>query len=172
MNEGLNMRIQILFLMLIFLISCSSKNENELFEEIKVHNEKGEYDLLIEKVNVMREDFKSSEKTLEAMELLGNLYVNNFIEPRNETENTKKAIDLFIEMNKNFPDNKKGKHYLFMAAFLSSEKLKDLEQARKLYTEFINKYPDDELTSSAKYELDNLGKSPDEILKNIETKKK
>lgn len=161
----------ILIFSLIIFFSCSSKSDKDLLSEIKKHSEKKEYNLIIEKVNELREKYPDSEITLEAMEILGNIYSNNLIEPKDELQNSKKAIELFLEINKQFDKVKKGRHYLFMAAFLTSDKLKDFKKAEELYNSFINKYPDDELVSSARDEIKNLGKTPEEIISSFDSKK-
>ncbi|GIV45488.1 MAG: hypothetical protein KatS3mg036_0306 [Ignavibacterium sp.] len=52
-----------------------------------------------------------------------------------------------------------------MAGFICAENLKDYKRAEYYYKKFLKAYPDHELASSVKVELDNLGKSPEEILK-------
>jgi outer membrane protein assembly factor BamD (BamD/ComL family) len=59
-----------------------------------------------------------------------------------------------------------GKHHaeaLFMLGFINANDLKDLDEAKKYYTAFIEKYPQHELADDAQYELDNLGKDINEL---------
>ena len=46
-----------------------------------------------------------------------------------------------------------------------------MEQAKKSYEEFIAAFPNHELAKSANYSLQNLGKSPEDIINSFENKK-
>jgi TolA-binding protein len=64
---------------------------------------------------------------------------------------------------KNYPTGKFTAQSIFLIGFIANNYTKDLEEARKYYQMFIDKYPDNELISSAKYELENLGKDVDAL---------
>jgi TolA-binding protein len=76
-----------------------------------------------------------------------------------------KAADLFFLIALKYPHYEKAPSSLFMAAFIYANEIQDLEKAKETYNLFIKKYPNDELTSSAKEELEYMGLSPEEILK-------
>ena len=57
---------------------------------------------------------------------------------------------------------------LFLKGFTYDEHLKNFEEARKYYTEFLEKYPEDTYAASVKASLDNLGKSEEDIIKSFE----
>ena len=71
-------------------------------------------------------------------------------------------FDLAVENFKGIADNyAKGEHHaeaLFMLGFINANDIKDLDEAKKYYTIFVEKYPDHELADDAQYELENLGK--------------
>jgi len=52
-----------------------------------------------------------------------------------------------------------------MAAYIKANELKKYQEATDLYTLFLKKYPKHELAASAAQELEIMGMSPDEILK-------
>jgi len=57
---------------------------------------------------------------------------------------------------------------LFMAGFVLANELNMYNEATETYNYFIEKFPEHELAASAKEELDNMGLTPEEILrKNI-----
>ena len=58
-----------------------------------------------------------------------------------------------------------------MAGYILANDLQKYDDATKSYKLFIEKYPGHPLASSAKQELDNMGLSPEEILKRTETAK-
>ncbi len=51
-----------------------------------------------------------------------------------------------------------------MAGFILANDLQDFDAAKETYELYIEKYPDGQLADDAKIELENLGKTPEEIL--------
>lgn len=58
------------------------------------------------------------------------------------------------------------------AAFIYENQLHGAEKAKKLYEEFMKKYPDHELAKDVKFSLDHIGKSDEELIKEFEAKQK
>ena len=82
----------------------------------------------------------------------------------NNLQNFQAAVDgykLFVEK---YPDGKKAPTAIFLIGFLYHNELKNLDSAKVFYQRFLAKYPDNEMATSAQFEIQNLGKSPDEIL--------
>ncbi len=84
------------------------------------------------------------------------------------------SIKNFSSILENYPDGEKSAKSMFMVGFICANHIDDLEKAKKFYTKFIETYPEHELASSAKYELDTLGKDINEldIFKKIEEEEK
>ena len=61
---------------------------------------------------------------------------------------------------------------LFMKAFLFDGTFADSTNSRKYYTEFLEKYPNHEFAKDAKLLLQNVGKSDEEVLKELMDKNK
>ena len=78
--------------------------------------------------------------------------------------NNEEAIKLFEKFRATYPEDKKSADALFVVAFTYENNLNDLDKAKLAYEEFIAKYPDHALIKDAKFALQNLGKSPEEIL--------
>ncbi|WP_268761450.1 tetratricopeptide repeat protein [Candidatus Chrysopegis kryptomonas] len=51
-----------------------------------------------------------------------------------------------------------------MLGFIHANELNDYKKAKIYYQKFIEKYPNSELATSAKFELENLGKEPEKII--------
>lgn len=81
-----------------------------------------------------------------------------------------KAMTLYDWLLEEYPDNEKSPTVLFIKGFLLEQEFKDEERAKTIYNQFLETYPDHEMASSAKFLLENMGKSDDEILKDIERK--
>ena len=111
--------------------------------------------------------------------LLGMMFVFLFLyscsEKQSETEYLQSAYQLYTDeayeeaiaaFAKILEDYPKGEHTskaMFMIGFIHANYTKNYEEAKKYYNNFIEKYPDDAMVSSAKYELDNLGKDINEL---------
>ena len=80
-----------------------------------------------------------------------------------EQQNWGGAETHFLKGYENYPDGLFSEKSLFMIGYLNANHLNNFDKARKYYQLFIEKYPDHELVTAARYELDNLGKPPDEL---------
>ncbi|NVM03077.1 MAG: tetratricopeptide repeat protein [Candidatus Helarchaeota archaeon] len=83
----------------------------------------------------------------------------------NSRGNPEKAVSLYEELIRIHPDSEYSPMALFMIAYINANELGNHEKARNVYKEFLEKYPDNELVSSVNFELKNMGKSPDELIK-------
>ncbi len=79
-----------------------------------------------------------------------------------------KAIQIYRTIHDKYPKYEKAPHSLFLMGFSYENDLKDLEKAKQLYKEFIDKYPKHELADDVQFSMQNLGKSPEEIIKSFE----
>lgn len=68
------------------------------------------------------------------------------------------------------PDFRKNAVALFLQGFIYENALKDYFQARTVYEEFLKKYPDHPLSDDVNYSIQNLGKSPEELIRAFEEK--
>ncbi len=86
----------------------------------------------------------------------------------------KEAIAIFERLITTFPKYRKSSSALFMQAFIYETTLKDKENAKKKYKEFIIKYPDHKLTASAQASLEQLNAnlSDEDLIKSFEAKNK
>ena len=53
---------------------------------------------------------------------------------------------------------------MFMVGYIFNNDLNMVDSARAAYTRFLERFPEAELATSAQYELDNLGKKPEDLL--------
>ena len=73
-----------------------------------------------------------------------------------------------------YPESKSASKAIFLEGFLYANVLNQLDKAKEKYQLYLDKYSqvDAKMTNDVKMELQNLGKSPDEILKEIQEKAK
>lgn len=75
-----------------------------------------------------------------------------------------KALDIYNWITMKYPNHPKAAQALFLKAFTYDNDLKKPEEARKLYTEFLQKYPNDDFADDTQFLLENLGKNDEEII--------
>jgi tetratricopeptide (TPR) repeat protein len=99
-------------------------------------------------------------------------YLHRAAETARTLRDIPKAITLYDWIIDQYPNHPRGATALFLKAFTFDNDLKDYENARKYYDEFLAKHPNNEFAESAKFLLDNLGKSDEELRQIIEQKQK
>jgi len=82
----------------------------------------------------------------------------------NGLRNFPDAIGTFRRYLAMYPNTPQAPVSLFMMGFLYANELRQLDSAAAVYRRFLASYPEHELSGSARAELDNLGKSPEEII--------
>ncbi|KAA3617824.1 MAG: outer membrane protein assembly factor BamD [Calditrichaeota bacterium] len=73
------------------------------------------------------------------------------------------AVNNFKAIAENYQQGKHHSESLFMLGFIYANDLKNLDEAKKYYTEFVTKYPKHDLADDAKYEIETLGKDINEL---------
>ncbi len=83
-----------------------------------------------------------------------------------------KAMSLYDWILEVYPQSEHAPNVLFIKGFILEQDYKREDEAREIYQAFIDKYPKHKMAESAKFLLENLGKSNEEILREIEQRKK
>lgn len=79
-----------------------------------------------------------------------------------------KAIELLDKLIKEYPRSSKNEVALFFKGFIYETQLSDYFNAGKTYDQFIQSYPQSELIDDARAARENLGKSPEELIRQFE----
>jgi tetratricopeptide (TPR) repeat protein len=79
-----------------------------------------------------------------------------------------KALEVFDKIIKTYPNTKAAAAAMFMKAFTLDNDLKKFDEAKPAYEAFLKQYPNDEFADDAQFLLQNLGKSPEELIKEFE----
>ncbi|MDP2721759.1 MAG: tetratricopeptide repeat protein [Bacteroidales bacterium] len=101
-------------------------------------------------------DEKASDYLLKAADVAMNL------------NNPRRSIGLFDQILTNYPQSKNASTALFLKAFVYDDQMHDFENAGKFYNEFLEKYPESPFANDAHASLLNLGKTPEELVKEFE----
>lgn len=83
----------------------------------------------------------------------------------NDTERTLSIIDRLIG---EYPEYQNTSKALFVKAFLYENQLGDLDKAKQLYEQYLEMYPDGELADDCRASIENLGLSPEELVRRFE----
>lgn len=81
-----------------------------------------------------------------------------------------KAVTYYNKVYSQYPNYKKAAVCLFLQAFIYETQLGDLVKAKDFYSKFISEFPTHELVRDAKASIENLGKSPEELIRSFEQK--
>ncbi len=81
------------------------------------------------------------------------------------------AIKSYKQIYDNHGTHAKAAQSLFLMGFSYENDLKDLDKAKALYGEFIEKFPKHELADDVQFSITHLGKTPEEIIKEFEKNK-
>jgi TolA-binding protein len=86
------------------------------------------------------------------------------------TNQGEKAMELANRTLNEYPKSEKIAETVFLKAFIYENLLSNLGLAQKTYNDFLSRFPDHELADDAQAALNNLGKSPEELIREFEQK--
>lgn len=155
-----------LILIAFIFISCSSKKtDEELFNDAKMNTEEGKIPEAVASYEELLKEYHDSKVAPEALTNLAAIYQNKLVKNISETESLVEAAKLFRQIYDDYPESKFAPMGLFMAGFVLANELNMYNEATETYNLFLEAFPDNELAASAKEELDNMGLTPEEILR-------
>jgi outer membrane protein assembly factor BamD (BamD/ComL family) len=79
-----------------------------------------------------------------------------------------RSLSLLDRFMQKFPDHPKAPVCLFFKAFVYENLLRNLALAKETYLLYIEKYPNGEFVKDAQMSVQNLGKTPDQMIKEFE----
>lgn len=155
-----------LILIAFIFISCSNKkSDEEFFSEAKTNTEKGKIPEAVASYEELLKEYPDSKAAPEALRNLAAIYQNKLVKSISETESLQEAAKLFRQIYDEYPESEFAPMGLFMAGFVLANELNMYNEATETYNLFMEAFPDHELAASAKEELDNMGLTPEEILR-------
>jgi TolA-binding protein len=153
--------------MLLLVVGCSSKKtDKELFDEAQKNLKENKIPEAVTTFDKIATEYSDSKLAPEALSQLAAIYQNKMDKSISEKENLEKSVSIFKKLHDEYPKSEYAPTGLFMAAFISANELNKYDEATALYKQFLQEYPENDLAASARAELDNMGKSPEDILRN------
>ncbi|MBC6996501.1 tetratricopeptide repeat protein [Neolewinella lacunae] len=86
--------------------------------------------------------------------------------------NSERTAQIYARVHQEYPNFSKAPEALFMLAFTYDEELRDLDRAKATYQLFLERYPNNDFADDATMLIENLGKSDEEVLRELEAKSK
>lgn len=80
-----------------------------------------------------------------------------------------KALEFYEWIGEKYPNFEKAPQALFLRAFTLDNDLGRIDDAKVLYEEFLQKYPNDDFADDTQFLLENLGKDDEEIINSFNT---
>lgn len=160
------MQAKILILAVVFLAACSGGRQNRL-DEIK-EKEKivmKSYDEVPDKSTSesLRQDYLEFAKDYPE-DSLAPKFMHKAAELAVSIDMPADAIITLDELISKYPDYEFLPDAMFFKGFILESHLKDIPSAKKAYEDFLKRFPKHELAAQVRFALDNLGKSPDELV--------
>ena len=160
-------KIIVLLLIAGFFVGCNSndpakrieKLEKQAFSTEKAIDPKVASDLVAaycDFADANPEDAMAPEYLFKAMDVSMNL---------NEPQHTIYIIDKLL---KEYPDYPRTQAALFVKAFIFETRYNNLDMAKKLYEQYLSQYPDGEFANDCRASIENLGLTPEELVKKFE----
>ena len=169
-------RISVLFIsgLMVVVTSCGPSREksidqinmmeNQLFSPEAVSFNKKKADSLMAMYDSFIKDHPKDSLVPGYLFKAANIAMNSDDAPR--------AIGYFDHYIEHFPDQPKAPMCMFFKAFVYENQMKNIDKAREIYLQFIEKYPAHDFASQAKLAVMNLGKTPEMLVSEFEEKQK
>lgn len=78
------------------------------------------------------------------------------------------SLNLLSRIQSDYSDFEKVEQCLFLQGFIWENYIGNTEKARDIYTRFLELYPDNDFADDVELSLQNLGKTPEELIKMFE----
>lgn len=131
--------------------------EDELWQKVEQSRTSSNFDSTIQVCQMIVQEYPNGLKASAALYMLGETY-------KDGKHDYHTAINYYQAFVKKYPDLNSTPLAMFIIGYIYNNNLQMIDSARIAYREFVAKFPNHELVSSARFELENLGKSPDEII--------
>lgn len=158
------------FMAVVFMTSCASEQrkaqkeilsmEKELFNEeaglLSADQTNNILDAYMDYADQYPDDTMSAEFLFRASDISMNM--GNFA----------LSLNLLSRIQKDYPEYSKVSQCLFLQGFVWENYIGNTEKAREIYNRFLELYPDHDFADDVKLSLDNLGKTPEELIRMFE----
>lgn len=186
MKKSINLQLFGLLFIAALSFACGNQeeksNDSEAYVAIDKMNIESLEEEIVKRENALRADTSGvdPQKAAGLMEAYA-VYAERFSNRANSAERLFKAAELAMSLNhavqsikyfdkvyNEYEDYEKRPYALFLKAFVLENQAKEYDQARVVYQEFLELYPKHEMADDAEYSVRNMGKSPEELIREFE----
>jgi TolA-binding protein len=151
----------LLTLTIILTSACGVGGAKGLFEQAMALEKEGKHaEALLMYEQLVREHPKSDEAP-EALYQSAVLYYNIQKDPL-------KAATTYELVYDTYPESGIAHKGLFAAGFTYANEIGNIERARQAYERYLKIFPDSSMAETARFELEHLGQTPEQILENLQ----
>lgn len=146
----------LLLLLIVFLNSCGSYTDEELWIKIERAKANNNWDSTLQVSQRILKDYPNGRYSGWARFALAESYrFKN--QPR-------EALDNYKLFHEQYPEMQPSALSLFLTGYIYSNNLQMFDSAKIFYEEFLQKYPKHDLAPTVRFELESIGQSPQEVL--------
>lgn len=159
-----------LALVLVIGAQCTGKGPDARIRDLekKISDENFTFDLkgmqladdLINAYIQYAEDHKTAAESPEFLYNAAELSLN--------LNRAEQALSLYNRIIYQYPEFDKVPECLFLVAFIYENNLQNFGKAKELYEAFIERYPDHDFADDAAISIQNMGKTPEELIREFE----
>jgi tetratricopeptide (TPR) repeat protein len=142
------------------MVGCGSRSAEEQFRLGEEARRAGNAEGALEQYRTVVDQFPGDSLAEPSQFAIASILQNDLHDFPGAIAAYKKYVQLY-------PGKKNTPSALFLVGYIYHNELKNLDSASAMYTLFLEKYPDHEMAVSARYELENLGKSPEDLLPGV-----
>jgi TolA-binding protein len=148
----------------LFLTFCSGQSDQELFDSANAKLSEKNYDEALILFEELVSNNSDSDLAPKALFECAKLYQGQVLKNLGSKESLVKSVQVYKSIFEKYPNYMEAGNSLFMAGFILANDLQDFDSAKETYELYLEKYPNGQLADDARVELENLGKTPEEIL--------
>ena len=159
--------------LILILTACHSKSDKQYFDSAFEKAKARNFTEAVKEYDFLASEFPNSDYTCKGLLEAGKIYHSILIPAPVKADTLKSfmtAIGYYKRIIKDFSDKPEAESALFMMGFIQANEINQLDSARITYLTFLKKYPNSQMISSVNLELNNLGKTPDQILQTAQKK--
>lgn len=146
----------------VLLIGCSGQDASDLMNQAAELQKDGKSSEALTLYEQVVKDYADAPEAPEAIFRSALIYIN-------EQKDPVKAATAYELVAEKYPDSKWGHQGLFAAGYTYANDIRNLDRAKEAYQKYLKLYPDSSMAQTVQFELENLGKSPEDILESLQS---
>ncbi|MDP1677989.1 MAG: tetratricopeptide repeat protein [Bacteroidota bacterium] len=150
-------------LVLFFLYSCDSFTDEELWIKIEQAKANKNWDSTLQVSQRIIRDFPQGRYAGWARFALAESY--------RFKNRPREALDNYKLFHEQYPEMQPAALSMFLTGYMYNNNLQMYDSAKIYYEEFLQKFPNHDLAPTVKFELESMGKSPQEALNERQQRK-